>query len=147
MEQKDVEIKRLTQLVINLECEKTVLQDLYDDQSVHIVTQVEVQKQPSTPMQHNLSTPSRVKRIKEKDQKEHRLPDLEYQDLPSPKKEHDRGPNQPHTIHIVENVGKHPPAKHPKKLLTLTNKFKVRSMMSKHNKQKVQTLQKSGGNE
>ncbi|KAL7212413.1 hypothetical protein ACSBR2_015155 [Camellia fascicularis] len=31
MEQKDAEIKRLTQLVIDLECEKTVLEDLYDD--------------------------------------------------------------------------------------------------------------------
>ncbi|GMP38785.1 hypothetical protein CsSME_00009913 [Camellia sinensis var. sinensis] len=67
MEQKDEEIKRLTQLVIDLECEKITLQDLYDDQSVHIVTQAEAQKQPPTPMQHNLSPPSRVKRIKEKD--------------------------------------------------------------------------------
>ncbi|KAL7263788.1 hypothetical protein ACSBR1_001859 [Camellia fascicularis] len=44
MEQKDAEIRRLTQLVINLECEKIVLQDLFDDQSVHIVTQAEAQK-------------------------------------------------------------------------------------------------------
>ncbi|KAL7199476.1 hypothetical protein ACSBR2_021702 [Camellia fascicularis] len=38
MKQKDEEIKRLTQLVIDLESKKTILQDLYDDQSVHIVT-------------------------------------------------------------------------------------------------------------
>ncbi|THG21802.1 hypothetical protein TEA_023199 [Camellia sinensis var. sinensis] len=31
MEQKDKEIKHLTQLVIDLECDKTILQDLYDD--------------------------------------------------------------------------------------------------------------------
>ncbi|GMP97619.1 hypothetical protein CsSME_00045799 [Camellia sinensis var. sinensis] len=49
MEQKDTEIKRLTQLVIDLECEKTVLQDLYDDQLVHIVTQAEAQKQTPRP--------------------------------------------------------------------------------------------------
>ncbi|KAL7258462.1 hypothetical protein ACSBR1_004567 [Camellia fascicularis] len=69
IEQKDEEIKRLTQLVIDLECEKTILQDLYDDQSVHIVTQAEAQKQPLSLMQHNLSPPSRVNRIKEKDRK------------------------------------------------------------------------------
>ncbi|THG09877.1 hypothetical protein TEA_008696 [Camellia sinensis var. sinensis] len=33
MEQKDEEIKHLTQLVIDLECEKIMLQDLYDDQN------------------------------------------------------------------------------------------------------------------
>ncbi|KAL7226289.1 hypothetical protein ACSBR1_021411 [Camellia fascicularis] len=44
IEQKDEEIKRLTQLVIDLECEKIILQDHYDDQSVHIVTQAEAQK-------------------------------------------------------------------------------------------------------
>ncbi|THG16859.1 hypothetical protein TEA_020593 [Camellia sinensis var. sinensis] len=77
MEKKDEEIKRLMQLVIDLECEKTILQDLYNDQSVHIVTQAEVQKQPPVPMQHNLSQLSRVKRIKEKDRKEHRLPDFQ----------------------------------------------------------------------
>ncbi|KAL7248230.1 hypothetical protein ACSBR2_003023 [Camellia fascicularis] len=117
MEQKDEEIKHLTQLVIDLECEKTILQDLYDDQSVHIVTQAEAQKQPPAPMQRNLSPPSRVKRIKEKDRKEHRFPDFQYPDLP--------GQKQPHTVEMVEDVNKHPPAKHPKKLLTLTNKFKV----------------------
>ncbi|GMP47503.1 hypothetical protein CsSME_00015200 [Camellia sinensis var. sinensis] len=85
MEQKDEEIKRLTQLVIDLECEKTILQDLYDDQSVHIVTQVVAQKQPLSPMQHNISPPFRVKRIKEKDRKEHRLPDFQYPDLPGQK--------------------------------------------------------------
>ncbi|KAL7164144.1 hypothetical protein ACSBR2_040121 [Camellia fascicularis] len=116
MEQKDEEIKRLTQLVIDLECEKIILQDLYDDQSVHIVTQAVAQKQPPSPMQHNISPPSRVKRIKEKDQKEHRLPDFQYTDLP--------GQKQPHTVEMVEDVEKHPPAKQPKKL-TLTNKFKV----------------------
>ncbi|CAL5393359.1 unnamed protein product [Camellia sinensis] len=72
MEQKDEEIKRLTQLVINFECEKTMLLDLYDDQSIHIVTQAVTQKQPPSPMQHNIIPPSRVKRIKEKDRKEHR---------------------------------------------------------------------------
>ncbi|GMQ07875.1 hypothetical protein CsSME_00051877 [Camellia sinensis var. sinensis] len=77
MEQKDEETKRLRQLVIDLECEKTILQDLYDDRSVHIVTQAEVQKQSPAPMQHNLSPLSRVKRIKEKDRKEHRLPDFQ----------------------------------------------------------------------
>ncbi|KAL7180457.1 hypothetical protein ACSBR1_043624 [Camellia fascicularis] len=69
LEQKDEEIKRLTQLVIDLEYEKTILQDPYNDQSVHIVTQAEVHKQPPIPMQHNFSPPSRVKRIKEKDRK------------------------------------------------------------------------------
>ncbi|KAL7180123.1 hypothetical protein ACSBR1_043356 [Camellia fascicularis] len=106
MEQKDEEIKRLTQLVIDLECEKTILQDLYDDQSVHIVTQAVAQKQPPSPMQHNLSPPSRVQRIKEKDRKEHRLPDFQYPDLP--------GQKQPHTVEMVEDVEKHPPAKQPK---------------------------------
>ncbi|KAL7244181.1 hypothetical protein ACSBR1_016420 [Camellia fascicularis] len=138
MEQKDEEIKRLTQLVIDLECEKTMLQDLYDDQSVHIVTQAVAQKQPPSPMQHNISPPSRVKRIKEKDRKEHRLPDFQYPDLP--------GQKQPHTVEMVEDAEKHPPAKQPKKL-TLTNKFKVWSKMSKQDKQKVQALQKSGGDE
>ncbi|GMP84978.1 hypothetical protein CsSME_00038303 [Camellia sinensis var. sinensis] len=46
MEQKDKEIKRLTQLIIDLECDKTILQDLYDDQSVHIVTQAVAERQP-----------------------------------------------------------------------------------------------------
>ncbi|KAL7214613.1 hypothetical protein ACSBR1_026912 [Camellia fascicularis] len=50
MEQKDEEIKRLTQLVIDLECDKTILQDLYDDQSVHIVTQAVAEKHPPSPM-------------------------------------------------------------------------------------------------
>ncbi|GMQ08203.1 hypothetical protein CsSME_00052040 [Camellia sinensis var. sinensis] len=69
MEQKDEEIKRLTQLVIDLECEKTILQDLYDDQSIHIVTQAKGHKQPPIPMQRNLNPPSKVKHIKEKDRK------------------------------------------------------------------------------
>ncbi|KAL7247876.1 hypothetical protein ACSBR2_002726 [Camellia fascicularis] len=138
MEQKDEEIKRLTQLVIDLECEKTMLQDLYDDQSIHIVTQAVAQKQPPSPMQHNISPPSRVKRIKEKDRKEHRLPDFQYPDLP--------GQKQPHTVEMVKDVKKYPPAKQPKKL-TLTNKFKVWRKMSKQDKQKVQALQKSGGDE
>ncbi|XP_028096420.1 uncharacterized protein LOC114296291 [Camellia sinensis] len=47
---------------------------------------------------------------------------------------------------MVEDAEKHPPAKQPKKL-TLTNKFKVWSKMSKQDKQKVQALQKSGGDE
>ncbi|KAL7246192.1 hypothetical protein ACSBR2_001342 [Camellia fascicularis] len=96
MDQKDAKIRRLTQLVIDLECEKTVHQHLFDDKSVHIVTQVEAQKhhdslnkQPPTPMQHNLSPPSRVKRIEEKDQKKHCLPDFQYPDLLGQKKEHD----------------------------------------------------------
>ncbi|KAL7169900.1 hypothetical protein ACSBR2_034863 [Camellia fascicularis] len=116
MEQKDEEIKRLTQLVIDLECDKTILQDLYDDQSVHIVTQAVAEKHPPSPMQHNISPPSRVKRTKEKDRKEHRLPDFQYPDLP--------GQKQPHPVEMVEDVEKHPPAKPPKKL-SLTNKFKV----------------------
>ncbi|CAL5405281.1 unnamed protein product [Camellia sinensis] len=82
MEQKDKEIKCLTQLVIDLECNKTNLQDLYDDQSIHIVTQAMAEKQPPSPMQHNIIPPSRVKRIKKKDRKEHRLPDFQYPDLP-----------------------------------------------------------------
>ncbi|GMQ08802.1 hypothetical protein CsSME_00052381 [Camellia sinensis var. sinensis] len=138
MEQKDEEIKRLTQLVIDLECEKTILQDFYDDQSVHIVTQAEAQKQLLSPMQHNLNRPSRVKRIKEKDRKEHHLPNFQYPDL--------SGQKQPHTVAMVKDVDKHPPAKHPKKL-TLTNKYKVWSKMSKQGKQKVQALQKSGSDE
>ncbi|CAL5398964.1 unnamed protein product [Camellia sinensis] len=138
MEQKDKEIKRLTQLVIDLECDKTILQDLYDDQSVHIVTQAMSERQPPSPMQHNISPPSRVKRIKEKDRKEHRLPDFQYPDLP--------GQKQPHPIEMVEDVEKCPPAKQPKKL-SFTNKFKVWAKMSKHDKQKVQALQKNGGDE
>ncbi|CAL5416610.1 unnamed protein product [Camellia sinensis] len=138
MEQKDEEIKHLTQLVIDLECEKTILQDLYDDQSVHIVTQAEAQKQLPGPMQHNLNPPSKVKHIKEEDRKEHRLPDFQYPDL--------LGQKQPHTVEMAEDMDKHPLVKHPKKL-TLTNKFKVRSKMSKQDKQKVQALQKSRGNE
>ncbi|CAL5393357.1 unnamed protein product [Camellia sinensis] len=47
---------------------------------------------------------------------------------------------------MVEDVEKHPPAKQPKKL-TLTNKFKDWSKMSKQDKQKVQALQKSRGDE
>ncbi|GMP39725.1 hypothetical protein CsSME_00010445 [Camellia sinensis var. sinensis] len=138
MEQKDKEIKRLTQLVIDLECDKTILQYLYDDQSVHIVTQAMSERQPPSPMQHNISPPSRVKRIKEKDRKEHRLPDFQYPNLP--------GQKQPHPVEIVEDVEKHPPAKQPKKL-SFTNKFKVWAKMSKHDKQKVQPLQKNGGDE
>ncbi|CAL5329956.1 unnamed protein product [Camellia sinensis] len=115
MEQKDQEIKRLTQLVIDLECDKTILQDLYDDYP-----------------------PSRVKRIKEKDRKEHRLPDFQYPDLP--------GQKQPHPVEMVEDVEEHPPAKQPKKS-SFTKKFKVWAKMSKHDKQKVQALQKNGGDE
>ncbi|GMP34986.1 hypothetical protein CsSME_00007630 [Camellia sinensis var. sinensis] len=85
MEQKDEEIKRLTQLVIDLECEKTILEDLCDDQLAHIVTQAVAQKQPPSLMPYNLSPPYRVKRIKEKDRKEHRLPDFQYPDLPGQK--------------------------------------------------------------
>ncbi|GMP56000.1 hypothetical protein CsSME_00020632 [Camellia sinensis var. sinensis] len=70
-------------------------------------------------MQHNISPPSRVKRIKEKDRKEHRLPDFQYPDLP--------GQKQPHPVEIVEDVKKHPPAKQPKKL-SFTNKFKIRRL-------------------
>ncbi|CAL5395298.1 unnamed protein product [Camellia sinensis] len=107
-------------------------------QSVHIVTQAVAEKQPPSPMQHNISPPSRVKHIKEKDRKEHRLPDFQYPDLP--------GQKQSHPVEMVEDVEKHPPAKQPKKL-SLTNKFKVWSKMSKQDKQKVQALQKSGGDE
>ncbi|GMQ11577.1 hypothetical protein CsSME_00054161 [Camellia sinensis var. sinensis] len=138
MEQKDQEIKRLTQLVIDLECDKTILQDLYDDQSVHIVTQAMSKRQPPSPMQHNISPPFRVKRIKEKDRKEHRLPDFQYPDLP--------GQKQPHPVEMVEDEEEHPPAKQPKKL-SFTKKFKVWAKMSKHDKQKVQALQKNGGDE
>ncbi|XP_028119558.1 uncharacterized protein LOC114317063 [Camellia sinensis] len=138
MEQKDKEIKRLTQLVIDLECDKTILQDLYDDQSVHIVTQAMSERQPPSPMQHNISPPSRVKRIKEKDRKEHRLPDFQYPDLP--------GQKQPPPVEMVEDEEEHPPAKQPKKL-SFTKKFKVWAKMSKHDKQKVQALQKNGGDE
>ncbi|CAL5322952.1 unnamed protein product [Camellia sinensis] len=67
MEWKDKEIQRLTKLVVNLECEKTILQDLFDDQSVHIITQVEAQKahdslkkHPTTALEHIISPPSRV---------------------------------------------------------------------------------------
>ncbi|GMP74922.1 hypothetical protein CsSME_00032174 [Camellia sinensis var. sinensis] len=70
-------------------------------------------------MQHNISPPSRVKRIKEKDKKEHRLPDFQYPDLP--------GRKLPHTVEMVEDVEKHQPAKQPKKL-TLTNKFKIQRL-------------------
>ncbi|GMP53300.1 hypothetical protein CsSME_00018795 [Camellia sinensis var. sinensis] len=67
-------------------------------------------------MQHNISPPSRVKRIKEKDRKEHRLPDFQYPDLP--------GQKQPHPVEMVEDVEEHPPTKQPKKL-SFTKKFKA----------------------
>ncbi|GMP36728.1 hypothetical protein CsSME_00008754 [Camellia sinensis var. sinensis] len=55
MEWKDTEIQRLTKLVINLECEKTILHDLFDDQSVHIITQVEAQKAHDSLKKHPIA--------------------------------------------------------------------------------------------
>lgn len=122
MEWKDTEIQRLTKLVINLECEKTILQDLFDDQSVHIITQVEAQKahdslkkQPTTALEHIISSPSRGKRIKQKVRKEHRLDEFEYPNLPGQKKRKEGAEEQSHAVQIAQDLDKHPQKKHPTK--------------------------------
>ncbi|GMP85180.1 hypothetical protein CsSME_00038440 [Camellia sinensis var. sinensis] len=103
MEWKDKEIQRLTKLVVNLECEKTILQDLFDDQSVHIITQAEAQKAHDSlkkhltaALEHIISPPSRVKRIKQKVRKEHRLDEFEYPNLPGQKKGKEGAEEQSH---------------------------------------------------
>ncbi|CAL5433957.1 unnamed protein product [Camellia sinensis] len=154
MEWKDIEIQRLTKLVINLECEKTILQDLFDDQSVHIITQVEAQKahdslnkNPTAALEHIISPPSRVKRIKQKVRKEHRLDEFEYPNLPGQKKGKEGAEQQSHAVQIAQDLDKQPPKKQPtkSKKLTLNNKLKVWANMNKLNKQKVQNLHKNGG--
>ncbi|CAL5377627.1 unnamed protein product [Camellia sinensis] len=156
MEWKDTEIQRLTKLVINLECEKTILQDLFDDQSVHIITQVEAQKahdslkkHPTAALEHIISPPSRVKRIKQKVRKEHRLDEFEYPNLPGQKKGKEGAEEQSHAVQIALDLDKHPQKKQPTKYkkLTLNNKLKVWANMSKLNKQKVQNLHKNGSDE
>ncbi|CAL5342396.1 unnamed protein product [Camellia sinensis] len=156
MEWKDTEIQRLTKLVINLECEKTILQDLFDDQSVHIITQVEAQKahdslnkNPTAALEHIISPPSRVKRIKQKVRKEHRLEEFEYPNLPGQNKGKEGAEQQSHAVQIAQDLDKQPPKKQPTKFkkLTLNNKLKVWANMNKLNKQKVQNLHKNGGNE
>ncbi|GMP99979.1 hypothetical protein CsSME_00047244 [Camellia sinensis var. sinensis] len=146
MEWKDAEIQRLTKLVINLECEKKILQDLYDDQPVHIITQIEAEKvhdslkkHPITALKDILSPLSRIKRIKQKVRREHRLDDFQYTDFPGQKKGKEGIEKQSHIVHIVQDVDKHPQTKHPTKYkkLTLTNKLKVWANMNKLNKQKV----------
>ncbi|CAL5384413.1 unnamed protein product [Camellia sinensis] len=145
---------RLTKLVINLECEKTILQDLFDDQSVHIITQVEAQKahdslnkNPTAALEHIISPPSRVKRIKQKVRKEHRLDEFEYPNLPGQKKGKEGAEQQSHAVQIAQDLDKQPPKKQPtkSKKLTLNNKLKVWANMNKLNKQKVQNLHKNGG--
>ncbi|KAL7192953.1 hypothetical protein ACSBR2_024711 [Camellia fascicularis] len=115
IERKDTEIQQLTKLVINLECEKTILQDLYDDQFIYIITQVEAQKvrdslkkHPIAALKNILSPPSIVKRIKQKVRREHRLDDFQYPDLPGQKKEKEGVEEQSHTVHIVQDLDKHP---------------------------------------
>ncbi|XP_028059215.1 uncharacterized protein LOC114262948 [Camellia sinensis] len=156
MEWKDTEIQRLTKLVINLECEKTILQDLFDDQSVHIITQVEAQKahdslnnNPTAALEHIISPPSRVKRIKQKVRKEHRLDEFEYPNLPGQKKGKEGAEQQSHAVQIAQDLDKQPPKKQPtkSKKLSLNNKLKVWANMNKLNKQKVQNLHKNGGDE
>ncbi|CAL5386171.1 unnamed protein product [Camellia sinensis] len=133
MEWKDIEIQRLTKLVINLECKKTILQDLFDDQSVHIITQVVTQKahgsfkkHPTAALEHIISPPSRVKHIKQKVRKEHWLDEFEYPNLLGQKKGEKGAEKQSHA-------------------LTLNNKLKVWANMSKLNKQKVQNLHTNDG--
>ncbi|CAL5386414.1 unnamed protein product [Camellia sinensis] len=147
---------RLTKLVINLECEKTILQDLFDDQSVHIITQVEAQKahdslnkNPTAALEHIISPPSRVKRIKQKVRKEHRLDEFEYPNLPGQKKGKEGAEQQSHAVQIAQDLDKQPPKKQPtkSKKLTLNNKLKVWANVNKLNKQKVQNLHKNGGAE
>ncbi|XP_028117452.1 uncharacterized protein LOC114315083 [Camellia sinensis] len=127
MEWKDTEIQQLTKLVINLECEKTILQDLFDDQSVHIITQL----------------------IKKKVRKEHRLDEFEYPNLPGQKKGKEGAQQKSHAVQIAQDLDKQPPKKQPtkSKKLSLNNKLKVWANMNKLNKQKVQNLHKNGGAE
>ncbi|CAL5341698.1 unnamed protein product [Camellia sinensis] len=156
MEWKDTEIQRLTKLVINLECEKTILEDLFDDQSVHIITQVEAQKahdslnnNPTAALEHVISPPSRVKRIKQKVRTEHRLDEFEYPNLPGQKKGKEGAQQKSHAVQIAQDLDKQPPKKQPtkSKKLSLNNKLKVWANMNKLNKQKVQNLHKNGGDE
>ncbi|CAL5372192.1 unnamed protein product [Camellia sinensis] len=156
MEWKDAEIQRLTKLAINLECEKTILQDLFDDQFVHIITQVEAQKahdslkkHPTAALEHIISPPSRVKRIKQKVRKEHQLDEFEYPNLPGQKKGKEGAEEQSHAVQIAQDLRKHPQKKQPTKYkkLTLNNKLKVWANMSKLNKQKVQNLHKNDGDD
>ncbi|CAL5371909.1 unnamed protein product [Camellia sinensis] len=139
MEWKDTEIQQLTKLVINLECEKTILQDLFDDQSVHIITQVEAQKVHDSLNKHPTA----------KVRKEHRLDEFEYPNLPGQKKGKEGAEQQSHTVQIAQDLDKQPPKKQPtkSKKLTLNNKLKVWANMNKLNKEKVQNLHKNGGDE
>ncbi|GMP48004.1 hypothetical protein CsSME_00015510 [Camellia sinensis var. sinensis] len=146
MKWKDTEIQRLTKLVINLECEKTILQNLFDNQSVHIIAQVEAQKahdslkkHPTTGLEHIISLPSRVKHIKQKVRKEHRLDEFKCPNLPGQKKGKEGAEEQSHAVQIAQDLDKHPQKKQPTKYkkLTLNNKLKVWANMSKLNKQKV----------
>lgn len=156
MDWKDTEIQWLTKLVIDFECEKIILQDLFDDQSVHIITQVEAQKahdslkkHPTAALEHIISPPSRVKRIKQKVRKEHWLDEFEYPNLPGQKKGKEGAKEQSHAIQIAQDLDKQPQKKQPTKYkkLTLNNKLKVWANMNKLNKQKVQNLHKNGGDE
>ncbi|GMQ03365.1 hypothetical protein CsSME_00049190 [Camellia sinensis var. sinensis] len=124
--------------------------------SVHIITQVEAQKahdslkkHPIAPLKYILSPRSKVKRIKQKVRKEHRLDEFQYPDLPSQTKEKEGVEEQSHTVYIVQDLDKHPQKKNPTKYkkLTLTNKLKVWANISKFNKQKVQNLHKNSSDE
>ncbi|GMP99061.1 hypothetical protein CsSME_00046694 [Camellia sinensis var. sinensis] len=105
--------------------------------------------QPIAPLKDILSPPSREKHIKQKVQREHHLTNFQYPDLSGQKKEKERAKDQSQTVHIVQDVAKQPQTKHPtkSKKLTLTNKMKVWTNMSKLNKQKVQNLHKNDSNE
>ncbi|KAF5932744.1 hypothetical protein HYC85_028915 [Camellia sinensis] len=124
--------------------------------SVHIITQFEAQKahdslnkNPTAALEHIISPPSRVKRIKQKVRKEHRLDEFEYPNLPGQKKGKEGAEQQSHAVQIAQDLDKQPPKKQPtkSKKLTLNNKLKVWANMNKLNKQKVQNLHKNGGDE
>ncbi|CAL5325863.1 unnamed protein product [Camellia sinensis] len=134
MEWKDVEIQRLTKLAINLKSQKA-----HDSLKKHLTTALE----------HIISPPSRVKRIKQKVRKEHQLDEFEYPNLPGQKKGKEGAGEQSHAVQIAQDLHKHPQKKQPTKYkkLTLNNKLKVWANMSKLNKQKVQNLHKNDGDE
>ncbi|GMQ06616.1 hypothetical protein CsSME_00051136 [Camellia sinensis var. sinensis] len=125
-------------------------------ESVNIITQVEAQKahdslnnNPTAALEHIISPPSRVKRIKQKVRKEHRLDEFEYPNLPGQKKGKEGAEQKSHAVQIAQYLDKQPPKKQPtkSKKLSLNNKLKVWANMNKLNKQKVQNLHKNGGDE
>ncbi|GMP82957.1 hypothetical protein CsSME_00037049 [Camellia sinensis var. sinensis] len=124
--------------------------------SIHIITQVEAQKahdslkkHPTAALEHIISPPSRVKHIKQKVRKEHRLGEFEYPNLPGQKKGKEGPEEQSHAVQIAQDLDKQPQKKQPTKYkkLTLNNKLKIWANMNKLNKQKVQNLHKNSGDE